>query len=129
MKNANLEWIPISDNNLPDDGTWNLFTDGMHISLERYKLDAVDHFCPNGRYFGFDHAIAWMPLPGEIYFEAHEIGERGKKITKGQAAYAIKHVKLDFSVKSSIDLTKYKREIQEILDQVVEAQIKAIDNL
>lgn len=63
-------WIPVSEK-LPEDGTWNLFTDGNKISIERYKADAIDHFYPNGRWFSLDEAIAWMPLP-EPYRESEE---------------------------------------------------------
>lgn len=61
-------WIPISER-LPEDGTWNCFTDGKHISVERYKSDAIDHFFPNGRWFSLEEAVAWMPLP------EHKAGE------------------------------------------------------
>lgn len=56
------KWASVSKR-LPEDGTWNLFTDGKSISVERYKADALDHFFPSGRWFQFDEAIAWMPLP------------------------------------------------------------------
>lgn len=56
------EWIPVSER-LPEDGTWNIFTDGKNISVERYKADALDHFYPSGRWFPLEDAIAWMPLP------------------------------------------------------------------
>ena len=56
------QWIPISDR-LPRDGSWNIFTDGKNISVERYKADAIDHFFPNGRWFQLEDVIAWMPLP------------------------------------------------------------------
>lgn len=55
-------WIPVSER-LPEDGTWNMFTDGKQISVERFKLDAINHFFPEGRWFSFDEAVAWMPLP------------------------------------------------------------------
>lgn len=55
-------WIPVSERP-PEDGTWNLFTDGNKVSVERYKADAMDHFYPSGRWFSLDEAIAWMPLP------------------------------------------------------------------
>ena len=64
------QWIPISDR-LPRDGTWNIFTDGKNISVERYKADAIDHFFPNGRWFQLEDVIAWMPLP-EAYKEGGE---------------------------------------------------------
>jgi len=56
------QWIPVSER-LPSDGTWNIFTDGENISVERYKADAIDHFFPNGRWFQLEDVIAWMPLP------------------------------------------------------------------
>lgn len=55
-------WIPVSER-LPEDGTWNLFTDGKNVSVERYKSDAIDHFNPNGRWFSLEEAVAWMPIP------------------------------------------------------------------
>ena len=55
-------WIPVSKR-LPEDGKWVLFTDGSNMSVERYKKDAIDHFFPQERWFSFDKAIAWMPLP------------------------------------------------------------------
>jgi len=55
-------WIPVSKR-MPRDGTWNIFTDGKNISVERYKADAIDHFFPNGRWFQLEDVIAWMPLP------------------------------------------------------------------
>lgn len=55
-------WIPCTER-LPEDGKWCLFTDGEKVSVERYKLDAIDHFFPNGRWFNFVDAVAWMPLP------------------------------------------------------------------
>lgn len=62
-------WIPVSER-LPEDGTWNCFTDGKHISVERYKSDAIDHFFPNGRWFSLEEAVAWLPLP-----EPMKVGE------------------------------------------------------
>ena len=56
------QWIPIAEHLLKD-GTWNIFTDGKNISVERYKADAIDHFFPNGRWFDLEDVIAWMPLP------------------------------------------------------------------
>lgn len=62
MEAEQPHWIPCSER-LPEDGKWCLFTDGENMSVERYKLDASDHFFPNGRWFDFDDAVAWMPLP------------------------------------------------------------------
>ena len=59
-------WVPLTEA-LPEDGTWNLFTDGQRISLERYKQDAEDHFYPAGRYFDLTEAVAWMELPKEAW--------------------------------------------------------------
>lgn len=64
-------WIPVSEK-LPEDGTWNMFTDGKQISVERFKLDAVNHFFPEGRWFSFDEAVAWMPLPQPYRGESEE---------------------------------------------------------
>lgn len=58
-------WIPVSER-LPEDGTLNRWKskDGT-ISIERYKVDAIDHFFPSGRFFELEDAIAWMPLSQE----------------------------------------------------------------
>ena len=56
------DWIPCSER-LPEDGKWCLFTDGVNMSVERYKADAMDHFFPEGRWFSLEDAVAWMPLP------------------------------------------------------------------
>ena len=55
-------WIPCSER-LPEDGTWNIFTDGKKISIGRYKFDVISHFWPEPRWFDLEDAIAWMPLP------------------------------------------------------------------
>lgn len=65
------EWIPVFES-LPEDGTWNLFTDGESISVERYKMDGIDHFFPNGRWFEFKDVIAWQPLPDPYKAEKPE---------------------------------------------------------
>ena len=65
------KWIPVTER-LPEDGTWNLFTDGKNISIERYKMDAIDHFFPQGRWFSLDKAIAWMPLPSPYREEGEQ---------------------------------------------------------
>lgn len=72
-KESSVNWILFSEK-MPEDGTWNLFTDGKKVSIERYKADALDHFYPEGRFFSLDDAIAWIPLPEELWTEAHEIG-------------------------------------------------------
>ena len=55
-------WISLKER-VPEDGTWNLFTNGKSMSVERYKYDAIDHFFPPGRWFELEDAVAWMPLP------------------------------------------------------------------
>lgn len=66
------KWIPISED-LLEDGKWYLFTDGKNMSVERYKADALDHFCPPGRWFQFDEAVGWMPLPIGPYEEENKM--------------------------------------------------------
>ena len=41
----------------------------------------------------------------------------------------IRHAEINFTITSSIDFSEYKREIQEIVDHIVEAQINAIRQL
>lgn len=72
-KESSVNWILFSEK-MPEDGTWNLFTDGKKVSIERYKADALDHFYPEGRFFSLDDAIAWIPLPEQLWTEAHELG-------------------------------------------------------
>lgn len=56
-------WTPISERP-PEDGTWNIWQSKTGaLSIERYKEDAYDHFFPSGRFFQFEDAVAWMPLP------------------------------------------------------------------
>ena len=65
------EWIPLREQ-LPEDGKWCLFTDGVSMSVERYKEDALDHFFPEGRWFRLEDAIAWMSLPEPYQEESEE---------------------------------------------------------
>ena len=69
-------WIPVSER-MPRDGTWNIFTDGKNISVERYKADAIDHFFPNGRWFQLEDVIAWMPLPEPYKPNKKQSGKEG----------------------------------------------------
>lgn len=69
------EWISV-DEDLPEDGTWNLWTDGKSISIERYKMDALDHFEPGGRFFELEDAVAWMPIPETLWNEAHKFVQK-----------------------------------------------------
>jgi hypothetical protein len=66
------EWIPIRWDDektkcklreYPFDGKRVIVTDGKNISVERIKIDALDHFSPAGRWFELEDVIAWMPLP------------------------------------------------------------------
>ena len=73
-EDAKPQWIPVTER-LPEDGTWNIFSDGKNISVERYKMDAIEHFFPQGRWFSFDEAIAWMPLPEPYKEEGEQDGQ------------------------------------------------------
>ena len=55
-------WHMVEDE-LPDDGEWAIFTNGKVITVERFKLDAYNHFFPASQWFDFEDVIAWMPLP------------------------------------------------------------------
>ena len=55
-------WHMVEDG-LPDDGEWAIFTNGKVVTVERFKLDAYNHFYPASQWFDFEDAIAWMPLP------------------------------------------------------------------
>lgn len=55
-------WVRCEDE-LPDDGEWAIFTNGKVVTVERFKLDAYNHFFPASQWFDFEDAIAWMPLP------------------------------------------------------------------
>ena len=48
---------------LPNDGEWAIFTNGKVVTVERFKVDAYNHFFPASQWFDFEDAIAWMPLP------------------------------------------------------------------
>lgn len=69
-------WIPCTER-LPEDGTWNIWQSKRgELSVERYKADAIDHFFPSGRFFQFENAIAWMPLPEPYRAESEEMSRR-----------------------------------------------------
>lgn len=51
------------------DGNWVLVTDGKSISVERIKIDALDHFFPSGRWYELENVVAWMPLPEQYQKE------------------------------------------------------------
>lgn len=55
-------WVRCEDE-LPNDGEWAIFTNGKVVTVERFKLDAYNHFFPASQWFDFEDAIAWMPLP------------------------------------------------------------------
>lgn len=55
-------WHRVEDE-LPDDGEWAIFTNGKVVTVERFKVDAYNHFFPASQWFNFEDAIAWMPLP------------------------------------------------------------------
>lgn len=56
------EWILVNER-LPEDGHWAIFTTGKDQSVERYKMDCIDHFFPPGILFDLEDAIAWKPIP------------------------------------------------------------------
>lgn len=55
-------WHRVEDE-LPNDGEWAIFTNGKVVTVERFKVDAYNHFFPASNWFDFEDAIAWMPLP------------------------------------------------------------------
>ena len=55
-------WHRVEDE-LPNDGEWAIFTNGKVVSVERFKVDAYNHFFPASEWFDFVDALAWMPLP------------------------------------------------------------------
>ena len=61
-RKAAPRWVRCEDE-LPDDGEWAIFTNGKVVTVERFKLDAYNHFFPASQWFDFEDAIAWMPLP------------------------------------------------------------------
>ena len=56
------QWHRVEEE-LPNDGEWAIFTYGKVVSVERFKVDAYNHFFPASEWFDFEDAIAWMPLP------------------------------------------------------------------
>lgn len=72
LKQKHGGWIPLKWKDeetkckildYPYDGKWVIVTDGKNISVERIKIDAIDHFYPAGRWFELEDVVAWMPLP------------------------------------------------------------------
>lgn len=52
-----------------------------------------------------------------------------RAISLKEAIEAIRHAEVNFSVQSEIDFTKHKREVQEIIDNILHAQEKALMQL
>ena len=50
-------------------------------------------------------------------------------VSKEQVIEAIKTVKINFRIESTIDLSKYQKEIQEIINHILRAQFKAVNEL
>lgn len=50
-------------------------------------------------------------------------------ISRKEVIENIRHAQVNFSVESDIDFTKHKREVQEIADGILNAQIKALEKL
>ena len=61
-RDAASPWHRVEDE-LPNDGEWAIFTNGKVVTVERFKVDAYNHFFPASQWFDFEDAIAWMPLP------------------------------------------------------------------
>ena len=55
-------WVRCEER-LPEDGEWAIFTNGKVVTVERFKLDAYNHFYPPSQWFDFDDAKYWMHLP------------------------------------------------------------------
>lgn len=81
MKRLQGEWHPLKWEDeetkckildYPYDGKWVIVTDGKNISVERIKIDAIDHFYPAGRWFELKDVVAWMPLPEPYKEEGDE---------------------------------------------------------
>ena len=53
----------------------------------------------------------------------------GDCISREAVENAIKHAEINFTVNSDIDFTKHKREVQEIVNGIIDAQIKALRDL
>ena len=61
-RDAASPWHRVEEE-LPNDGEWAIFTNGKVVTVERFKVDAYNHFFPASQWFDFEDAIAWMPLP------------------------------------------------------------------
>ena len=62
VEQAASPWHRVEEE-LPNDGEWAIFTNGKVVTVERFKVDAYNHFFPASQWFNFEDAIAWMPLP------------------------------------------------------------------
>ena len=80
---ATPQFIPIEgdgfEKTLPEemDGCWALFTDGKQISIERWKLDAINHFYPGGKKFSFQEAKGYYPLPKMDLLKREQSEDKG----------------------------------------------------
>ena len=71
---------------------------------------------------GFDEGIEKL----ERKWGAEEIEPCEDCVSREAVENAIKHAEVNFTVNSAIDFTKHKREVHEIVDGIVDAQIKAL---
>ena len=45
------------------DGKWIFVTNGECVSIERFKVDAIDHFYPESVKFSIEETTYWAPIP------------------------------------------------------------------
>jgi hypothetical protein len=99
-----------------------------------YFKDMRKRFCEDYLNICPKHSIAYKATLAEKYFydtaiEAIQQETCGDCISREAVENAIKYAEINFTVNSDIDFTKHKREVQEIVNGIVDAQIKALRDL
>ena len=99
-----------------DEDTYRALIMGIK-ALEQEPCDRLE--------YGIDGNVYKMTISNGKEFEQ----EPCDAISREAVINEIQHAEINFTITSKVDFSEYKKEIQEIIDHIVEAQINAVNEL